>query len=260
MSEICGFVVPTLGTRNDLLIDCLKSIRSNNVGWIVLVKPKDVLINDQVIIGLVDSIVTETGKNLANAINCGVEQFPCQIQYFGWVGDDDLLLKECVSSTLEIFGQHNDTSLVYGNCNYIDLRGNVLGTNQVGPIAIKLLGFAPCLIPQPGSLILVDAFKSVGGLNESFKFAFDLDLYLRMAHNGHLLRYVDKDLANFRWHSDSLTSGMRRLSIKDAKIARRENANKRIKFLLLVTEPLNHFASVLSSAYLRLRMKRFQKF
>ena len=42
---------------------------------------------------------------------------------------------------------------------------------------------------------------NVGGLDESFKWAFDLDLFLRLAGRGQM-KFVDQTLAEFRWHAE----------------------------------------------------------
>ena len=58
--------------------------------------------------------------------------------------------------------------------------------------------FGPQLLPQPGSLFDRAVFERVGGLDESLKWAFDLDLFLKLRGCGRV-EFVDAPLAEFRW-------------------------------------------------------------
>jgi hypothetical protein len=66
----------------------------------------------------------------------------------------------------------------------------------------------------------MEAFKEVGGLDPSFKWAFDLDLLLKFSQHGKLL-FIPKILSSFRWHDGSLSVGGRQGSVNEASKIRR---------------------------------------
>ena len=79
----------------------------------------------------------------------------------------------------------------------------------------------PDLIPQPGSLFRRSSYREAGKLRTDLGWAFDLDLFLRLAAVGKL-SYLRETLAAFRWHADSLSVGQRGDSVREASQVRRE--------------------------------------
>jgi GT2 family glycosyltransferase len=80
--------------------------------------------------------------------------------------------------------------------------------------------FGPQLIPQPGSLFRRDAYEKIGGLNSEFKWAFDLELLIRLSEVGRF-KFLNHTLASFRWHEDSLSVGGRDGSVREASLIRK---------------------------------------
>jgi len=86
------------------------------------------------------------------------------------------------------------------------------------------------LIPQPGALIRRDAYTAIGGLNTSYKWAFDLDLLFRLKKLGEL-DFVDVTLAKFRWHQGSLSVGGRKGSVNEASSIRRASLPRMVQVI-----------------------------
>ena len=63
-------------------------------------------------------------------------------------------------------------------------------------------------------------WKSVGGVDESYRFAFDLDLLLRLRKLGPLVD-TGTIVSSFRWHADSLTVGDRTTNLQESERAKR---------------------------------------
>ena len=150
-------------------------------------------------------------------------------EYVWAIGDDDLLTDNSLSKTYEVLKNDPDSVLVYGGCEYIDENGMSLWTNRSGNFATFLLHFGPQLIPQPGALIRRDAYMAIGGLNTSYKWAFDLDLLIRLKRIGKL-NFLDTTLAKFRWHKGSLSVGGRNGSIHEASEIRRNSLTPLLRF------------------------------
>jgi hypothetical protein len=109
---------------------------------------------------------------------------------------------------------------VFGGCSYIGPDEDVLWVNKSGKYAKWLMRVGPQLIPQPGLLFTVSAFNEVGGLDSTYKWAFDLDLLLKFSKHGKL-QFLPKILSSFRWHDGSLSVGGRHGSVSEASKIRR---------------------------------------
>jgi hypothetical protein len=214
-----GIVVPTLGKRPDYLFQCLESIRKatarDQSPFVTIVAPKSFDSSKYVDAGLVNCVVDDPGTGLPDAINTGMQSMPKDIKYVNWLGDDDLLAEESLDLTHDFLEQNPKTVLVFGACDYVDPKGEVLWTNKSGTFALPLLRFGPNLIPQPGALFRKKSFSLVGGLNPSYNWAFDFDLLIKLGKVGKL-SYLPRTLASFRWHPESLTVEFRKISVSEA--------------------------------------------
>lgn len=61
------------------------------------------------------------------------------------------------------------------------------------------------MIPQPGAFFSRTAFERVGGLDRSFEYVMDIDLWIRFVDAGVEARYVPGIAATFEIHEDSKT-------------------------------------------------------
>lgn len=236
LNGLIGVVVPTLGTRNDYLIQSLKSLREAGADVIIIVTPNIKELAQLATSGLVDKIFADPGTGLASAINQGIEAMANNVEYVSWLGDDDLLFPESLSISRSKLSTDNRLSFTFGWCEYMDQDGKSLWTNKSGVFAPALLGFGPDLIPQPGSLIRRSSWMQVGGLNEEYRFAFDLDLFLRLTRVGKS-KYLNTHVSKFRWHPDSLSVKGRREAVQEASTIRISHLPKWLTLLSWLWEP-----------------------
>jgi GT2 family glycosyltransferase len=159
---------------------------------------------------------------LPAAINFGIESLPESVEYVNWLGDDDLLKPDSLSSNVSVLDQKQNVVMTFGACEYIDSHGDSVWENRSGQWAVPLLRFGPDLIPQPGALFRRSIFKSVGGLKTSLGWAFDFDLFIRFSKAGKL-HYISQTLAQFRWHPESLSVEHRKKSVAEASQVRVSN-------------------------------------
>ena len=176
----CGMVVPTLGDRPQFLEQSLRSIRSSGDVEIVVVRPSTASAIDGVIAPLVDRIIDDPMRGLAAAINCGIAALGSSVEFASWLGDDDRLTDGSLRRARQVLSSRPRASLVYGQCRYIDADNRELFVNSSGRYASPLMLCGPQLVPQPGSLFRRSSFEKVGGLDEGLKWAFDLDLFLKI--------------------------------------------------------------------------------
>jgi glycosyltransferase involved in cell wall biosynthesis len=230
-----GIVIPTLGTRVEYLSQAVESIRqaTTNGVYILVVGPSGVLIPKNI---EVDDVVVDPGHGLAAAINRGIESLPQSVQYVNWLGDDDLL----EPGAIDLAAAALDGSVapfVFGGCRYIDAQGHLLFVNRSGRWAIHLMRFGPQLIPQPGAMFRRDVYMTSGGLNSHYKWAFDLDIFIRLSRMARPV-FVPHALSSFRWHDDSLSVGGRRGSVNEASSIRRRNLHPAIRPFAFLWEPI----------------------
>lgn len=243
MEHRVGIVVPTLGTRLDLLKDCLQSIRGAGECFICVVVPRAINLADEIDHSFCDLIISDPGRGLAEAINFGIASLPDSVEFCNWLGDDDLLEPMSLDESVKVLEKSMKTVLVYGNCTYIDSTGKKLWKNSAGAIASFVLRFGPCLVPQPGSLFRRRAFDQVGRLNPDYGWAFDYDLFIRLSNIGKI-NYMNRDTASFRWHLDSLTVSQRKNSVDEASRVRKSNYSYCQKVFSPIWEPLVRFATL----------------
>jgi GT2 family glycosyltransferase len=219
LNQRVGIVVPTLGERPDYLNQCLRSIRAAGETHILIVAPESFDGTALKSEGLIDGFIVDAGGGLATAISQGIRALPLSVEYVNWLGDDDILTPGSLSATTEMLDLENQAVMAFGACDYIDGEGKKVWENQSGQWAVPLLRFGPDMIPQPGALFRRAAFEAIGGLNPEFGWAFDFDLFIRLSKVGKL-KYVEKTLAKFRWHPESLSVGQRKKSVAEASKVR----------------------------------------
>jgi GT2 family glycosyltransferase len=219
LNQRVGIVVPTLGNRTDYLEQCLRSIRSAGEAHILLVAPTSFNSSALKSSGLIDSAVVDRSEGLPAAINQGINELPSHVEYVNWLGDDDLLTKGSLETTAKVLEKDAEAVMVFGSCDYIDGKGQIIWTNNSGQWAVPLLRIGPDLIPQPGALFRRSAFEKVGGLRTDLGWAFDFDLFIRLSKAGKL-RFINQTLAQFRWHPESLSVEHRKKSVAEASQVR----------------------------------------
>lgn len=211
--------VPTLGTRLRHLASCLNSIAEQGIPTQIVVISPDI----QEVRNLATSIgavwLPDPGSQTA-AINTGIGTAVDTVEYVNWLCDDDLLTLDSLRLTTSALDRDDEAVVAYGACRYIDEHDQQLWVSKAGPWASRILGWGPDLIPQPGMLVRKSAWQAVGGLDESYRFAFDLDLLLKLRRHGSLID-VGSVVSAFRWHPDSITVSDRDTNLRESERAKR---------------------------------------
>jgi GT2 family glycosyltransferase len=211
--------VPTLGTRLEHLESCLVSIAAQDVPTqIVVISPDSPPVRN-LAMSIGATWIPDPGSQTA-AINIGIATAGEMVEYVNWLGDDDVLTPGSLRLTTSALDRNHEAVVAYGACRYIDANNRQLWVSKAGPWASRILGWGPDLIPQPGMLVRRHAWEDVGGLDESYRFAFDLDLLLKLRQHGSLID-VGNVVSAFRWHPDSLTVSDRDTNLRESERAKR---------------------------------------
>lgn len=249
-----GVVVPTLGDRPEYLLENLTSLRRAGDCTIVLVRPAVSGAIDETVREYVDLFVDDPGTGLPAAINCAMATFPPSVQFMTWLGDDDRLTPGALDVARSALVRDGSV-LAFGQCQYIDGAGAPLWLNRSGRWATQLMRFGPQLVPQPGSLFTRDAFQDVGALDEGLRWAFDLDLFLRLRRHGRFT-YIGRPLAEFRWHEGSLSVGGRNGSVDEASRVRRQAYGPVGRVVSRLSEPFMKWAILFAGKRVSARAER----
>lgn len=217
-----AIIIPTLGRRKSYLEECLASIEDAGGAFIVMISPDPTSFEDYLNRYKVDLNLPDPNKGLAAAINFAVSSLPAHIKYFNWLGDDDLLTGNSISLIRLKLAERPEAIAAYGKTIFIDARGEFIAKMRLERFAKLLMHFGPNKFPQPGALFSREAFEAVGQLDESYGWAFDFDLFLRLSKIGPIV-FVPQTVSKFRWHASSLSAGQSSSSIRESSRARRNS-------------------------------------
>ena len=231
-------IVATMGERKSLK-QTLKSIINQEITdlevKIVIPKDKTESLNQMAIETNLKNyeLIVDGGRGLSAEINQGFSA-EGDFEFFGWINDDDELTKNSLSRSINFLISNINKSSVVGNLGYLSSKSNKIVTNKVSKINLIVSKIGPNVIPQPGSLIRKSAFRNQLLLNENYKYAMDLDMWLRILANGQI-GIIKESQALMNWHSDSITiSNRKKASIEAFQIRFRNAKNIIIKSLVVI--------------------------
>ncbi len=146
--------------------------------------------------------VSEPDRGQTDAINKGFAHAHGEI--LAWLNSDDTYAPGAVRAAVEAFRRYPDAGLVYGEANYIDEAGRIIGRFPAAQTDYRRLRAGYVHIPQQAAFFRGTLWRQVGPLDPSFYFAMDYDLWTRLARLAPL-RFVPQVWANFRMHADAKT-------------------------------------------------------
>ena len=146
--------------------------------------------------------VSEKDRGQTDAINKGFAHAHGDI--LAWLNSDDTYEADAVAQAITYLQAHPEVGLVYGDTNYIDSQGQVIGRFPAAQTDYRRLRQGYVHIPQQASFWRADLWKQVGPLDASYYFAMDYDLWVRLAGISKIV-YVQGLWANFRLHGDAKT-------------------------------------------------------
>ena len=146
--------------------------------------------------------VSEKDKGQTDAINKGFAR--AKGEFLAWINSDDTYEPGAVSAAVRYLQEHPEIGMVYGDCNFINEEGLVIGRFGSAQTNYRLLRQGYAHIPQQTMFFRADLWKQVGPLDPSFYFAMDYDLWTRIAARTQI-KYVPQTWANFRLHSSGKT-------------------------------------------------------
>ena len=120
---------------------------------------------------------------------------------FTWINDDDLLVAPGFSRIVAAVEQAPDVDIAYGRVDLLNRHGIRIGALPVAHRGSDFAALFACgIIPfaQPGTVIRRKVFERLGGLDESYRAAGDMDFFVRAVAAGMKFTFVDVHTASFR--------------------------------------------------------------
>ena len=152
--------------------------------------------------GRLNSWVSEPDTGQTDAINKGFARTSGEVM--AYLNSDDLLRPGAVREAVEYFEAHPEVGMVYGDADYIDETGQVIGKFPAAQTDYKRLRRGYVHIPQQAAFFRSKLWRQVGPLDPSFNFAMDYDLWVRIAAIS-TIRYHPRTWAAFRLHREGKT-------------------------------------------------------
>jgi len=169
-------------------------------------------------------------NDLAGRASAPVLRFLCQ---------DDALEPDCLEREHAIFTSQPAVAMSFRKCRMVDAEGAIVGQcalrdlpDLIEPgLALQMFLYHGCM---PGNLSTVsvgtDAFRRVGGFDETLSVSGDYDLWVRLCAQGQLA-VVHELLVRLRWHPGQLSRA------KSSRLAfLREGRRVRARLLALMPE------------------------
>jgi GT2 family glycosyltransferase len=129
-------------------------------------------------------VVDDPGEGIAAAVEAGMATAAEQHRYLCWLTPDDELLPGALAVAAATLQGSPRAVVAYGDCRVVEADEDYLCTPHAAPPSPwRLLALAPDL-PRSAVLIRVSAWRAVGGLDPTLRYATDLDLLLRLRAHG----------------------------------------------------------------------------
>jgi len=151
--------------------------------------------------------VSEPDDGQADAIRKGF--FMSSGEILAWISSDDVYPDDAVATAVDELVR-SQTDVVYGNRGLIDSEDRRIGERRLTPFLSHFSrqgmlygGFG---VYQPAAFWRRSLYFDVGGVDPSFKFSMDTDLFVRFALAQAQFGFVPKELVRFRVHESSKTS------------------------------------------------------
>jgi glycosyltransferase involved in cell wall biosynthesis len=144
---------------------------------------------------------SEPDEGITDALTKGFGHAAGEI--LGWMGTDDLFLKDGIRKLMQFRTRHLDAVAWAGTSRTIDQGGEFIGLRpaKVGDKHAFACWGTEGFLDQPSCLFSAEAFQKVGAFNPKFPLFMDVDLWMRLADVGRIAPTED-EIACTRMHPE----------------------------------------------------------
>jgi len=173
--------------------------------------------------------ISEPDAGQAAAINKGFRMATGQI--YGWLNADDYYLPGAVAAAVEMITA-SGCALVHGGWRQIEADGRVIRDVRAEPFNYKRQLEDANAVCQPGAFFTCDAYWAVGGVDETYQYAMDYELWLKLGAR-FPVRHVDRIQAAYRYHPQSKSTSRYGAFVPETMRASRSHGGRLLSRLYL---------------------------
>lgn len=201
--------------------------------------------------------LSEADSTMYEAINKGIKVASGDI--LAYLNSDDLYYPDTVEVVVDYFHKHPDTELVYGNCDFIGPKGELLYNYRYPKYKWQAYAcFNSSSLAQPATFWRSSIHQKIGYFDTQFKYSGDFDFYAKAGKSCRFSR-INKTIAKYRWHNATMTSILGKLIKNENTIVNKKYVciNKLrqlfLKFWLYLQIKLLNLPLMLKKAYFRIK-------
>ena len=206
---LVSVVVPNLN-KGQYLQECLESIIRQDYAEVEIIAVDGGSSDNSIEIfekyrSHLSELIVEQDNGQAHAINKGFRKSSGEI--VTWLNSDDIFLPDAINTVVETFTENPSLDLMYGNGLFIDERSRALRAFiEVEPYDRYRLLNCSDYIMQPTAFYRRRALEQIGYLDETLHFAFDWDLWCKLALLSDSVQYVQPFIAATRIYPSTKTA------------------------------------------------------
>jgi glycosyltransferase involved in cell wall biosynthesis len=122
-----------------------------------------------------------------------------------YINSDDIYLPYSLDSVAQAMADSR-TDVVFGNAFWIDSDGRPIGERRQTPFVAMGYLYGGFDLQQPSVFWRRPVYDRVGGMDATYRFAFDTDLFVRFVRAGARFAHLNRPLSSFRIHPQSKSS------------------------------------------------------
>jgi glycosyltransferase involved in cell wall biosynthesis len=156
----------------------------------------------------------------------------CTGDILAWLNSDDRLLPGALWRVADYFRHHPKTVFVNSDVRFVDGDGHFLYRMYVArPVSLFSRAFASQGAPQMGCFWRRQAYEQAGGVDRSFGFCMDLDLFIRIWRTGRSRRLPGPPTADSRMHDQAKTARWQAVAEKENALIIARHSSKALSMV-----------------------------
>jgi glycosyltransferase involved in cell wall biosynthesis len=156
---------------------------------------------------------SEEDTGPSQAVNKGFSR--CSGMIGGWINADDLYLPGAFKHVaIEFTNSQPQPDIASGQTRITDKDLNLKKIYEAKDYSIEKL-IDHCIIPQASTFFLIDLYRKLGGLDESYKNAFDYEFWLRASKIG-VFKFVPEEWAVWRIYEGIKSVKFKKKSLRES--------------------------------------------
>ena len=148
--------------------------------------------------------LSESDDGPTHAINKGIALATGDI--VGWLNADAVYTAGAIRVVRQYLEDNPDVDVVYGDGNYIDDDGTVMGPYRSKDWKARRLR-RRCFLCQPATFLRREVLERFGVLDQQYRYCADYELWVRLAEQGVRFGRLERLLAGVRLHTGQLVMG-----------------------------------------------------